>query len=171
MPKTPEINLELVEILKRSRVYQTLNEKKKRRYMELLGQIVDDTDGEMTQTEYENLVALSFICEEFETVFFDQGFEAVDPRLFSEYRRAKEIILMSMNKNREGRLASKDTIKDVKEVLLEMKKQGGLTSKVLGLPNDNTDVRATTPRKNRGRPRKVVDSNAVKDADGTGEKT
>lgn len=165
--ETTEININLVERLKKSRFYIRLSKVDRGRYLELLGQIYDDTAGELGETEYENLVTLSYICEQFEKHFSDVGIDGVDTRMFSEYRRAKEIILQTMQKNREGRLASKETLNEAKEVLAELRKKGKLGEKMLDLElHVVEDTRPQTITAGKRRIGKIVDSSATEDTNG-----
>lgn len=159
-PLSDKIDLILTEKMKKSRFYIKLDNHGKNRYMELLGQIYEDTEGGLSDTEYENLVTMSYVCEEFERLVIADGFEEIDARLFSEYRKAKEMILHAMQENREERRGHGQTLDETKEMMKKIDITGGV------LTNDNKDTAPVASAKNKGHPRKVVDGHATKDEDG-----
>ena len=137
-PTTPKIDIKLEVSVKKSRFFLSLDKDLKLRYLEILGQIYDDTDGELSFTEYENLVTLSFVCESFEENVISHGWDDVDPKLFSEYRRAKETIMKAMNANRESRLTDKNTIRESKEAMKMIRDTlGSLKGNHLELDDDD----------------------------------
>jgi len=150
-----KIDLILTEKLKKSRFYLKLNNQAKGRYMELLGQIYEDTEGGLSDTEYENLVTMSYVCEEFERLVLVDGFEDIDARMFSEYRKSKETILRSMQENREQRKGHGQTLDETKEVLKKIDFNSGV------LEDDDKDNAPKPVVENKGRPRKVVDASAT----------
>jgi hypothetical protein len=150
-----KIDLILTEKLKKSRFYLKLNNQAKGRYMELLGQIYEDTEGGLSDTEYENLVTMSYVCEEFERLVLVDGFEDIDARMFSEYRKSKETILRSMQENREQRKGHGQTLDETKEVLKKIDFNSGV------LEDDDKDNAPKPVVKNKGSPRKVVDTNTT----------
>ena len=140
MTKTAKFDVNLEKMVKKSRFWINLPKILQNRYIEILGQIYEDTQGELTFTEYENLVTLSFVCESFEENVIGGSWEDVNPKLFSEYRRAKETIMVTMGKNRESRLGDKKTLFDTKEALkLIVDQLGPLKGKHLELEDDNKD--------------------------------
>jgi hypothetical protein len=115
--------------LRETRFFQKLNKEDKKRILELEKQFRDDTNGELSETEYERLAAMRYFVDFIELHMKDKGVQEVPEALLAEYRRANEIILNSMNEWRQKRVVKKDSILELKKAFLEFEKvDGGLVT-------------------------------------------
>jgi len=105
-----------------SNFFKEMESKEKKRFITIVEGIQKDTNGEMTDTEYESIAKMIYFCDEFESLFSQQGIENADTDLLEIYRKMKTQITMFMKDFREGKKSTPSSIKVIQNYLIKVSK-------------------------------------------------
>ena len=126
--KLAEFNDLINKIESGSDFVKLMKKDEKKMFINIVERLRDDTQGELTDTEYESIAKMVYFCDQFETFIADQGVQNVETNLLDLYRKMKTQITIFMRDHREGKKVTPPSIQVIKNYLVNFDKElRGLT--------------------------------------------
>lgn len=105
-----------------SNFFKELDTVEKKRFINIVDGLREDTNNELTDTEYEGISKMIYFCDEFERLFSNQGLENADTDMLEIYRKMKTQITIFLKDYREGKRATPSSIKVIQNYLIKISK-------------------------------------------------
>jgi hypothetical protein len=117
---------EIIDLARRientSEFVKEMAEKDKKQYNNIVVMLRNDTNGELTDTEYEKISKMMFFCDKFEKMFGEIGVENADTEVLDLYRKMSTQIAVFMKDYREGKKTTPPSIQIIKNYLIKSEK-------------------------------------------------
>lgn len=126
---SPELQELSEKPLRETDFFNALTKKEQKRLLEIENQYRNDTQGELSESEYDRLATMRYFVDKIEKIILDKGIEQVPEAMLTEYRRANETLMKAVSEWRDRKTIKKDSIGDLKRAFLEFEsKDGGLVT-------------------------------------------
>lgn len=106
--------------LKQTRFYKSLDKQEKKRLLDTEVLIRQDTNNELTNTEYERLAILKYFIDDIEIYIKSKGIQHIPRDLLSEYGKATRSMMDILRAWRERGQKPSDTFLDMRKAYLEL---------------------------------------------------
>jgi len=138
--KLSEIRKLAEKIESSSNFVKEMNKDQKKLYLNIVKGLQEDTNNELTDTEYESIAKMSYFCDMFEQLFKNRGLENTDSDILDLYRKMKTQITIFMKDYREGKRTTPPSIKVIQNYLIKISKSEDALDDMRFEPPDDAEI-------------------------------